>query len=451
MSTPDLKALYELEASVIGAIINDSTALAQFPMLEMDDFAHGRHRAIFGAIRNLESANRPVDVVTIEAQLASDRVNIDIADLGMLMARMPTLENAIEYVRQIRDAAIGRRVRIGLSDVLSKADALSGSELVSVAMAVLAQISGDQPDDTMTISELIKRRFAQLEFIAQERAAGRLAITGYPTGVEPLDAVLGGWQPGIASIVCARPGAGKSSLGLATADACSAAGHGAHVFSLEDSEAAYTDRTLARGSGVAAETIRSVSYNNGQLAAISRAATSHRKRQWLFDGRSGITADEVVRSVRRHAKRNNTRVVLVDYVTLIKAMRRNNRMSKHEAIDETITCLADAAKQDKLAYVVMAQLNRECEKRQDKRPQLSDLKESGSLEERAKCVVGLYRGSMYGDSVQGIDWDPQWESQRVPPTTEEHKAQVQLLVLKNSNGRTGRVLAKWHGPTTTIS
>jgi replicative DNA helicase len=141
----------------------------------------------------------------------------------------------------------------------------------------------------------------------------------------------------------------------------------------------------------------------------------------------------------------------VDYVQLVKHPLRKPRLSTHEALGEIITTLADAAKHDGIAYVVMSQLNRDIERRQDKRPQLSDLRESGSLEERAKCVIGLYRGSMYGDAIKGIDWDPKWEGHDYSPGAEEHAAQVQLLVLKNSNGRTGTVFAHWNGPTTTIS
>jgi replicative DNA helicase len=299
--------------------------------------------------------------------------------------------------------------------------------------------------------DLYKRRFAQLEQIAQDRRHGRTNMTGFPTGVAQLDEKLGGWQPGIVSLIAARPGAGKSSLGLATADACSAAGHGAHLFSLEDTEDAYADRSIARASSVAAEKLRNADLERDDLRAITHAHASIKGRHWIIDGRSGITADEIVRSVRRHRKANNTRVALVDYVQLVKHPLRKPRLSTHEALGEIITTLADAAKHDGIAYVVMSQLNRDIERRQDKRPQLADLRESGSLEERAKCVVGLYRGSMYGDPIKGIDWDPDWDGHRYKPSADEHAAQVQLCVLKNSNGRTGTVFAHWNGPTTTIS
>jgi replicative DNA helicase len=210
---------------------------------------------------------------------------------------------------------------------------------------------------------------------------------------------------------------------------------------------AYADRTLARTSDVAAEDLRNARLDRGGCDRIARAQMRLRGRRWIVDGRSGITADEIVRGVRRHRKDNRTSVALVDYVQLVK---RRPGLSAHDALTEIITVLADAAKHDGMAYVVASQLNRQLESRQDKRPQLVDLRESGSLEERAKCVIGLYRGSVYGGPVKGVDWDPDWEGRDRPPGDDEYTAQIQLCVLKNSNGRTGTLFAKWNGPTTRI-
>jgi replicative DNA helicase len=449
---PDHLALFSLEASVLGAILLDNGTLAQFPRLEIADFLHAKHRYVFSAVRELEHANRPIDVVTVQAELDRQGISsVDFADLGELVLHVPTVSNAIEYVRQIRNASLGRRVRLALSEILERADEHDGAELLSMAMAAMSCIDGDQPDATTGITALVRKRFSQLERIAQERASGRRTMTGFPTGVAALDEKLGGWQPGIVSIVAGRPGMGKSSLSLATADASSAAGFGAHLFSLEDTEESYADRTISRMSEVPSEKLRNTELSVGDCAQITRAQIKIRGRRWIVDGRSGITADEIVRSVRRHRKQNETRVALVDYVQLVKHADRRPRASTHEALTEIVTTLADAAKHDGIAYVVMSQLNREIEKRQDKRPQLSDLRESGSLEERAKCVVGVYRGSVYGDPVRGVDWDPGWEGRNYAPAANEHAAQVQLCVMKNSNGRTGTVFAHWSGPTTTVS
>ncbi len=447
-------ALRQLEASILGAIILRNDTLPELPLLEVDDFIDLRHRAVFAAMRNLEAASAPIDVVTLEAEVArwaghSD--SVDFTFLGMLVTNVPTVENAFAYAKQVREASLARRIRVALTDVLamSERDSLTGGEMLSASLAVLSGIDEDQPDSATSIATLAARRLRQYDQIAADRLNGTRTLQGFPTGVESLDEKIGGVQPGIVTIVAARPGMGKSSFGLSVADASSAGGFGVHLFSLEDTEEAYTDRTLSRSSEVSAESLRNVDLNREQISKVGFAVQKLKGRRWLVDGRSGITADEIVRSVRRHRRANATNVVIVDYVQLVK---RPPRMSPHEALSEIITTLADAAKQDRMAYVVMSQLSRAIESRTDKRPQLADLRESGSLEERSKCVIGMYRGHYYGTAPQkGVDYDPNWKGHAYAPGEDEFSSQMQLCVLKNSNGRTGIAWASWNGPTTKVS
>lgn len=449
----------DLERSVIGSVLLRADNLALLPTLEIADFVSPLARYTWEAIRNLEHAGRPIDVVTIADEITrrragerdnthdreQKRIEAD-AYLGGCALATPTADNAIEYARRLKDHRLRRRLIETLVEVVDharKGDA-TGAELLTMALAGLSVLDAEQPEKALAIGDVIRRRMAQLDEIAKERALGLSALSGFATGVSVLDDKLGGWQPGIVSLIAARPGMGKSSLGLATADACSVKGVGCHVFSLEDTESAYADRAMARTCGVSAESIRNCDLNAGDVANMKARMPSIAKRKhWLLDDRSGVSAAEIVRSVRRHKKPNGTRVAIVDYVQLVA--KPDRRMNAHEAISENVSTFADAAKQDGIAYVVMSQLNREIEKREDKRPQLSDLRESGSLEERAKCVVGVYRGAVYGHSPKkGIDF------QVAPPSSDDFERQVQLLVLKNSNGRTGRVFATWHGATMRI-
>jgi replicative DNA helicase len=442
-----MDAQHELEQSVIGAVLLRADTLALLPTLETGDFHDLRGRATWDAIRKLEYAGQPIDVTTIGDELGRDGKldSVGWTYLSGCAVHVPTVDNAIEYAKRLRDASLRRRLLESLSEVLqaAKDGQLTGAELLSMAAEKLSVLDAEQPEDALSIGDVLRRRMKQLEQIAQDRATGVRSLSGFPTGIARLDEKTGGWQSGIVSIVAARPGTGKSSCLLATADECSKAGFGVHLFSLEDTDSSYADRAMSRDSGVPAEVIRNAELNREQMLKLHSTLNALTRRQgWLFDGRSGITADEIVRSVRRHRKTNGTRVVIVDYVQLVK---RPPRASAHEALSEIVTTFADAAKQDNLAYVVLSQLNRELEKRVDKRPQLSDLRESGSLEERAKCVVGLYRGALYDDKPKsGVDYAPD----SPPPSLEEFERQVQLLVLKNSNGRTGVIYASWFGPTT---
>ena len=452
MST-DLEALYGLEASVLGAVLLDNSSLQQFPQLEPDYFSHARWRLVFSAMRNLEAANRPIDVVTLQAELAAGgHTSVGYADLGELALHVPTVDNAIEYVRRIRDAWVGRRVRIALGDVLSKAGELSGVETLSLAFELLAGIDEDQPDETISIGKLVNERLRQLEQIAADRINGVQTLTGFPTGVSSLDEKIGGYQPEIVTIVCGRPGMGKSSLMLAGCDASSAAGYGVHLFNMEDTRASYADRAMSRASQVPAVAMRNSTLERGQLVQISRGLASLHRRTWLTDSRSGLTADEIVRSVRRHRKANGTRVVFIDYLQLVRhAQRKGIRMQRHEQLDEMMAVFAAAAKVDRMAYVVGSQLNRKLEERTDKRPMMADLRESGGIEEKSKCIIGCYRGSEYGAPIKGIDWHPDWKGHSVAPTQEEHSRTMQCIVIKMNNGATGSVFAEWNGPCTSVS
>ena len=447
--TRNLEIPAELEASVLGSLLERPELLEQLDWLEVTHFGHPHARLVFQAIRNLEAASKPVDVVTVGSALqASGYLNSEINQkyLSDCCYAAANASNVVTYAELVRDAALNRSVRLALSAVL-ESDVIEGQELLGTALAALTALDtgdGGAPDD---VYALVRRRFAQLEEIARLRATGERTMTGYPTGVRALDEHIGGWQPKIVTIVCARPGMGKSSLGLATADATSAAGFGVHLFSLEDSEEAYADRAMSRVSRVAAEEMRNAHLSSADCSSISRATSQLRDRRWIIDGRSGVTADEIVRSVRKYRKANNTRVVIVDYIQLVAKARGSMARSTHEVLTEVVTTLANAAKQDGLAYVVMSQLNRDLEKRQDKRPMMSDLRESGSLEERAKCVVAMYRGAYYSqDPVVGVDY----EKGDPAPCRADFAKSVQLLILKHNNGATGSVSAQFHGPTTTV-
>ena len=439
----------DLEESVIGGILLRPDILAQIDWLEPAHFGTFQCRAAFTAIRNLELAGTPIDAMTVGADLERRGVNDpDYAYLGNCAINVPSASNVIVYATRIRDAALNRSVRSALTDVIGSEET-SGTELLSMALAAMSRLDGDEPSDASTIKDVIKRRMRRLSEIEEERRNGVTVLTGYPTGIATLDEKIGGYQHKIVTVVAARPGMGKSSLGLAAADACSAAGYGAHVFSLEDSEEAYADRTISRLSEVPANSIRTLKLQEGEYRRMTTAIGNVGSRPWLFDGRSGITADEIVRSVRKHRKGNNTRVVVVDYVQLIKRPHgMSPRASMHEVLTENVTMLADAAKLDSIAYVVMSQLNRQVEQRQDKRPLMSDLRESGSLEERAKCVIGVYRGAYYGSQVKGVDYDKE-DGQPMPES--EWERAVELLVLKNNNGPTGFCRARFDGPTTRMS
>lgn len=449
------------EASVLGAVLTRRTAeqaselMASLRLDPLDFFSH-KNRAVFAAMRALEFRAEPIDIVSLETQLERDGFLESvggIAYLADLAMAVPTTENALYYAAQVRDRALGRRVAVAISEVVQahRDGENSGSELLTLAMAAVASVDVDSGDEARTIGQIVQARMNQLEQIGQDRAAGKVAMTGLPTGIKALDDLLGGYAIGVATLLPARPGMGKSSLIMAGCDAISAAGFGVHHFSMEDSEEANSDRILSRWSEVPADAIRAVDFSRGDVSRLVHASARARMRSnWLIDTRSGRTAADIVRSVRLHRRKNNTRAVFVDYVTLLRSPDR--RLNSEEAVAENMQTLANHAKEDNLAYIIGAQLNREIEKRADKRPTMSDLRGSGRLEEMCRQMVGLYRGSYYGGTPQRhVDWECDCAAGvtkcQHTPTASDWEGQAQLLILKNSGGKTGRVWAGWHGPT----
>ncbi len=451
----DPAGLLTSERSVLGGVMIKPDLLGELD-LEVSDFVDARHRLVFAAMRNLESDGIALDLTTLGALIeragSMDAVG-GFAFLGEIMLSVPIAENVHEYAKLVRDEAIKRAVVEAAGDVIKlwKEESGSGRELLDLALGALTRLDADQVrDDTRHISELTREHVAYLEEESRRRAAGSVEITGYPTGVADLDKLIGGWQPGIVSVVCARPGHGKSSLCLASAIAATAKGIGVHVFSMEDPRRIYMNRALAHMSKVSVSRISTCEFLRGDLDAFAYASRemTHGSRRWLIDDRSGISSDDVVRSVRRHRRKNDTKLVIVDYLQLMKRSRSSLAKSKHEAIGDSLNELADAAKNDGMAYVVVSQLNRGLESRDDKRPHESDLRESGTIEERAKCIVGVYRGRKYtAEPVDDIDTN--LDGSKMSPHV--FNSTVQLLILKNSQGPAPeRVVANWHGETTRI-
>ena len=387
-------------------------------------------RRCYEAMLDLRARRDAIEEATIHAELERRGWADSYSDLIEACLNAPPVGDSAEAVAAIvRDGAV-RRAVVHAMERTAKLHEFgeTGEGMLTDALRRLSEIDTGGGRAGATIGELIRQRSAELDELAAAKARGEEGMTGIPTGLEELDKLLGGIQRGIVTVVAGRPGMGKSAFGQAISDSASAAGHGVHVFSLEDTRAAYTDRAMARVSRVPGESIRTLALSNSELGSISRATRSLRERAgWYVDDRSGISADEVVRSVRRNRRENGTRLVLVDYLQLLKGRRGE---SKQEKAADAMVAFANAAKADDMAYVVFSQLNRGCEYRDDKRPILSDLRDAGEIEEYAKAVLFLFRPRVYHDDAP--------------------EDEIEIIARKNNHGQTGTVSARWDGPTTRI-
>lgn len=458
----DHETLDRAETYLAGAAMSRPEVL-DLVSLRPDDFRSPRAATVWRAATACHVAGAPTDEISIGEIL--DRTNTlpsvgGLAGLSAMTMGFVGLGPCEHYAEIVRDAAVERHTVSVMSEILEQAQrgVLNGAEVLSSVLQAASGIDVGSAASSVPVGDWVKERWRELSALAKRKSDGESVITGLPTGLPKLDQVMGGIQRGIVTLVAARPSMGKSSFGITIADATERAGVGVHVFSLEDIRSAYCDRLLSRSSRVEASKLRTLDFARPDMEGLSRALNDIIGRpKWIGDDRAGLTAEEIVRTVRRHRKENGTGLVVVDYIQIVKTEMRTNQ--RHAELTSIIETFANAAKQDDIAYVVMSQLNRSLESRADKRPMLSDLRESGSLEERAKCVLGLYRGAFYGDPVKGVDYNRGKREDRGgrkledehPPDDAVWRRTLEVSVMKNSNGDTGVVGCDWDGPTITIS
>lgn len=463
----------DAEASVLGGILLHPALIGKLADLEVEDFSTVRHQTIWSAMVNLADDGKPIDAITVAGEIARRGratsialTTAEIADaergateaemhsmayLASLQLRVPSVDNVLTYARTIQEHRGDRDARLTLNrcivalDDPDRADDanMRGDAFVQWARLELGKLKLRGAQDTsMPIARVVEERVRDYEKIHAAKERGAPVMLGLPTGIEALDKQIGGYPIGIGTVIAGRPGAGKSSVMRAASDACSRAGIGTHTFSLEDLRARFADRVISSESRVPIETLRT----GGDIKVADRGTLGpaigrlYKRRHWLVDD-SMMTATQIVARWRRRGEDNDTKLVVVDYLQRLR--KSDSRMSDFDHVSEAMTVLCDATKDDKIACVIGSQLNRECEKREDKRPQLADLRAGGPIEELSKCVIGVYRGVMYGDATESDEFhgdDRDWQRR------------MELLILKHNDGAApGRVFARWDGPTTTVS
>lgn len=460
MSKYTLPSSTTLEAAILGAIIACPECLPRCSGLTVAHFYHPRHQAAFMAIRNLEATLSPIDPVTIEGELRRIGKLEAVGGLefiASLVAGQWGLGALDTYVDDLTEMANSRAAITRAAEVL---DALiagadeehRGAAAVAWASRQMASVDVMTDDSGMTIGDVVKGRMRELGDLERRIANGETALTGLPTGIVKLDEKLGGYQPEIVTVIGGRPRMGKSSLLLAALNACSAAGIGVHEFSMEDSRSSHADRALGLVASVPVADMRALKLRRDGFERLNRGtSTLIARKNWQYDDRPRLTVAQVVEAWRRHGDRNGTKLAAIDYVQLMRSSL-DPRARQSEKLDQIMTDLAAAAKTDKIAVILAAQVGRAAVSRAGSRPTLEDFKEAGAIEERCKAAIMVHRGCVYGPPVEGVDWDPSWGApMNYRPDDAEWAERCELIVVKNSNGAEGEVFASFDGPTMRVS
>jgi len=404
------------ERAVIGALMLKPEIVSWLD-LEPGQFFNPRHRHIWAAAQELHAEGVDPDPITVVDRL-SRKLQPDAVGgpsyLAELMGECITADNVEHYAAILRTKATTRRVLELSAETAHLVErGVEGDELLDAVQLSVSRIEPASRHEGVMSDELAVSSYKAILDDMREREAGGSVYVGVPTGLPGLDALICGTPLGILTLIGGLAGTGKSTLSINLANNAAERDYGVHIVSYEDRAETYGDRDLAREAGVPVQRIRARHLSSGEVQALAAAAERLRARRgWLLDFMPGASIAEVVRRVRSRRRENGTQLVMLDYIQCVPDP--HPRMKRNDAIEENLRQLNDLAVQDDLAVVVFSQFNRKFEAREDKRPRMPDFRDSGSLEQKAKLMIG-----MYYPCAHEKDADPE---------------QLDLLVLKNHQG-----------------
>jgi replicative DNA helicase len=426
----------DAEASILGGILLRNDVLTQLDTLEVEDFYDHKHKVVFQAIRNLEAAARPIDVVTLENEIAkSGKLEAigGVAFLGELTLRVPTADNVVAYTEIVTDKHQARKLMLAASEISEKGyeDSLEVRDYLDDAEAKIFEVtqrrdkSGPEP-----IKALVKKVFSSLD----ERFKADGGITGVPTGFADLDLKTAGLQPTELVILAARPAMGKTSFAMSLAQnaATGEGGWPCLVFSLEMSSTQLAERMLCSEARVDSSALRRGQLQRQDMTNLTYAAAALSKAPILIDDTPALSLRELRARARRF--RSNRELfgdrkfglIVIDYLQLMRGSPQAAKASREQEISEISRGLKALAKELHCPVLALSQLNRSLEQRTDKRPQLSDLRESGAIEQDADVILFIYRDVVYNKDAEN-----------------PHVAEV--IIGKNRHGATGTVETHFEG------
>ncbi|MET9489007.1 MULTISPECIES: replicative DNA helicase [unclassified Nocardia] len=383
------------EQSVLGGMLLSKDAIADvIEVIRPGDFYRPAHQAIYDAILDLYGRGEPADPVTVSATL--DRRG-ELKRIGgppylvTLTQTVPTAANAGYYAEIVAEKAILRRlVEAGTRIVqygYAGADGQDVAEVVDRAQAELYEVTERRSsEDFLPLEELLQPTMDEIDSIASR---GGISL-GVPTGFTELDELTNGLHPGQMIIVAARPGVGKSTLGMDFMRSCSIKnGLASVIFSLEMSRTEIVMRLLSAEAKIKLADMRSGRMSDDDWTRLARRMSEISEAPLFVDDSPNLTMMEIRAKARRLKQRNDIRLIVVDYLQLMSSGKKVE--SRQQEVSEFSRSLKLMAKELEVPVIAISQLNRGPEQRTDKRPMVSDLRESGSLEQDADMVILLHR------------------------------------------------------------
>ena len=392
----------EAERSALGAVMLNKEALLDVTEeVKPEDFYNESHREIFDAIMNLYRENTAVDMLTVCEEL-NRRKALDMvggrAYIATLTAEVPSTANAGEYAKIVSEKAMLRRLITAAEDINIKGydDKMAAEELLDYAEGDIFRIAQKrQRNDYAKIQDVLMKNLRIIDQAVQNKGQ----VIGLPTGFKQLDEKTSGLQPSDLIIVAARPGMGKTAFALNIAQQSAVkAGASVLIFSLEMSQEQLGQRLIAMQARVESEKLKKGTLDLKDWDRINFALNELNNTKIVIDDTPGISIMEMRNKCRRLKAEQGLDLIVVDYLQLMTFDgRADSRQQEISALSRHLNLLA---REMNCPVIVLSQLSRAPELRQDKRPMLSDLRESGSIEQDADIVMFLYRDDYYNENTE---------------------------------------------------
>ncbi|CAG9622901.1 replicative DNA helicase [Sutcliffiella rhizosphaerae] len=414
----------EAEQAVIGAIFLEPSALTQAAELVMpDDFYRAAHQKIYDCMLNLSDRGEPVDLVTVTSELANLKLLEEVGGVSYLSdiaGSVPTAANIEYYARIVEEKSILRRLIRTATNIAqegySREDEVAG--LLNEAEKQILEVSQRKNSGVFqNIKDVLVKTYDNIETLHNRKGE----ITGIETGFKDLDRMTAGFQRNDLIIIAARPSVGKTAFALNIAqNVATKARENVAIFSLEMGAEQLVMRMLCAEGNINAQNLRTGQLTAEDWSKLTMAMGSLSNAGIYIDDTPGIRVSEIRSKCRRLKQESGLGMILIDYLQLIQGSGRGGGENRQQEVSEISRSLKALARELEVPVIALSQLSRGVEQRQDKRPMMSDIRESGSIEQDADIVGFLYRDDYYDKES-------------------ENKNIIEIILAKQRNGPVGTV------------
>jgi replicative DNA helicase len=412
----------EAEQSVLGAVFLSKEALiTAIEILRPEDFYKTAHQRIFKTMQDLYERGEPVDLVTVTAELQDHKLLDEVGGVTYLteIARsVPTAANIEYYARIVEEKSLLRRLILTATKIAN--DGYSREDDVTQILAdaeryILEIAQNRNSGGFVPIRDVLLETYERIEFLSQRRGD----VTGIPSGYPDLDKMTSGFQRSDLIILAARPSVGKTAFALNVAQNVAArAGETVAIFSLEMAASQLVQRMICAEGNLDASRMRTGWLEEDDWQKLTMAIGTLAKAPIYIDDTPGITVQDIRAKCRRLQAEKGLGLIVIDYLQLIQGGGRGE--NRQQEVSEISRTLKGIARELNVPIIALSQLSRSVEQRQDKRPMMSDIRESGSIEQDADIVAFLYRDDYYDKET-------------------ENKNVIEVIIAKQRNGPTGTV------------